>query len=76
MKTEKNQLRHEGRPRDSGGEWDTAGLRGLWWREWTYSDETEGTSFVSPRKVSRLYPQSMEYHPNAQVRESHEKHCI
>lgn len=51
MKTEKNQLRHEGRPRDSGGEWDTAGLRGLWWREWTYSDEREGRLCKSSKGV-------------------------
>lgn len=65
-----------GETKGQWGEWDPAGLSGLWWREWTYSGEREGTGFVSPRKVSSLYPQSMERHPNAQVRELHEKDCI
>jgi len=74
MKTKKKSVETWGETKGQWGDWDTAGLSGLWWREWTYSDEREGT--ISPQKVSSLYPQSMDCHPNAQVRESHEKDCI
>lgn len=75
MKTKKNQLRYEGRPRDSGV--SGTQLASVGFGEGNEPTVMrEGTGFVSPRKVSSLYPQSMERHPNAQVRELHEKDCI
>lgn len=80
-----DQAESAGKWRETKGQWGgvgagTAGLSGLPWREWGYSgvrrDLRKGTGFVSPGKVSGLYPKSMECHQSIEVRESYDNNRI